>query len=167
MTPGETTRLWIPEALAYRGQPGRPAGMLVFDVSLYSVTEMPKPPARPEDYAAPPADAEKTPSGVASRVLKAGPAGGAKPKSTDRVTVQYSGWSCTTGEMFDSSVTRGEPATFPLNRVIKGWTDGVGLMVVGEKRRLWLPAALAYGNNPPPGAPGGPLVFDVELLSIN
>ena len=167
MSPGETTRLWIPEALAYRGQPGRPAGMLVFDVSLYSVQATPKPPATPEDYAAPPASAEKTASGLASRVIKAGPPGGAKPKATDRVTVQYSGWTCSTGELFDSSSPRGEPATFPLNRVISGWTEGVQLMSVGETRRLWLPAALAYGNNPPPGAPAGALVFDVELLSIN
>ena len=165
MTPGETTRLWIPEALAYRGQPGRPAGMLVFDVSLYSVTATPKPPPTPEDYAAPPANAEKTASGLASRVLKAG--NGPKPKATDRVTVNYSGWTCSTGELFDSSIPRGEPATFPLNRVIPGWTEGVQLMSVGEKRRLWLPAALAYGNKPPPGAPAGALVFDVELLSIN
>ena len=64
------------------------------------------------------------------------------------------------------SVTRGRPASFPLNRVIKGWTEGVQLMVEGEKRRFWIPAALAYGENPPPGAPAGMLVFDVELLKI-
>ena len=167
MSPGETTRLWIPEALAYRGMPGRPKGMLVFDVSLYSVTATPKPPATPEDFAAPPANAEKLPSGLASRVIKAGPPGGAKPKATDRVTVNYSGWTCSTGELFDSSIPRGEPATFPLNRVIPGWTAGVQLMSVGETRRLWLPASMAYGDNPPPGAPAGALVFDVELLSIN
>lgn len=167
MTPGETTRLWIPEAQAYRGQPGRPAGMLVFDVTLYSVSAVPKPPATPEDFAGAPASAEKTASGLASRVIKAGPAGGAKPKATDTVTVHYSGWSCSTGELFDSSIPRGEPTSFPLNRVIKGWTEGVQLMSVGETRRMWLPANLAYGTNPPPGAPGGALVFDVELLKIN
>ena len=68
--------------------------------------------------------------------------------------------------MFDSSVVRGEPIPFPLNGVIPGWTEGVGLMVVGEKRRLWIPAALAYGERPRPGAPAGDLVFDVELLDI-
>jgi peptidylprolyl isomerase len=68
--------------------------------------------------------------------------------------------------MFDSSVTRGEPTQFGLNGVIKGWTEGVQLMVEGEKTRFWIPGALAYGDNPRPGAPGGPLVFDIELLSI-
>ncbi len=68
--------------------------------------------------------------------------------------------------MFDSSVVRGEAIIFPLNRVIKGWTEGVQLMVVGEKRRFWIPADLAYGEKPSNGAPGGMLVFDVELLAI-
>jgi peptidylprolyl isomerase len=69
--------------------------------------------------------------------------------------------------MFDSSVARGEPATFSLNQVIKGWTEGVQLMVVGEKTRFWIPAELAYGDKPArPGAPSGELVFDIELLNI-
>lgn len=63
-------------------------------------------------------------------------------------------------------MTRGQPATFPLDQVIKGWTEGVQLMVEGEKRRFWIPAALAYGENPGGGRPGGVLVFDVELLKI-
>jgi FKBP-type peptidyl-prolyl cis-trans isomerase len=69
--------------------------------------------------------------------------------------------------MFDSSVARGTPATFPLDRVIRGWTEGLQLMVVGETRRLWIPGSLAYDNSPRPGAPKGMLVFDVELLRIN
>src|SRR5204862_2382761 len=69
--------------------------------------------------------------------------------------------------MFDSSVARGEPATFPLNRVIKGWTEGVQLMVEGEKARFWIPGSLAYGDTPTrPGAPVGTLVFDIELIQI-
>jgi FKBP-type peptidyl-prolyl cis-trans isomerase len=87
------------------------------------------------------------------------------PKASDTVTVHYSGWT-TAGKLFDSSVTRGEPASFGLNQVIKGWTEGVQLMVTGEKRRFWIPAKLAYGENPGGGAPGGTLVFDVELLEI-
>jgi len=90
-----------------------------------------------------------------------GPSQGA----TSNVTVHYTGWT-TDGKMFDSSVVRGEPSTFPLDKVIKGWTEGVQMMVVGEKRRFWIPANLAYGDNPRPGAPKGMLVFDVELLSI-
>jgi hypothetical protein len=74
----------------------------------------------------------------------------------------------TNGKMFDSSVQRGEPAAFPLHDVIKGWTEGLQLMVEGEKTRFWIPAELAYGDPPQrPGAPAGMLVFDVELISIN
>jgi len=69
--------------------------------------------------------------------------------------------------MFDSSVVRGEPAEFPLNQVISGWTEGVQLMVVGEKRRFWIPGPLAYDNLPDnPDAPKGMLVFDIELLAV-
>jgi peptidylprolyl isomerase len=87
------------------------------------------------------------------------------PLPTNRVTVHYTGWT-TDGKMFDSSVTRGQPTTFGLNQVIKGWTEGVQLMVVGEKTRFWIPAELAYGTNPRPGAPSGMLVFDIELMNI-
>ena len=79
------------------------------------------------------------------------------------MTVHYSGWT-TDGKMFDSSVTRGETISFPLNRVIPGWTEGLQLMVTGEKRRMWIPEALAYKGAS--GAPQGMLVFDVELISF-
>ena len=79
------------------------------------------------------------------------------------MTVNYSGWT-TDGKLFDSTVTRGKPATFGLDRVIKGWTEGVQLMVVGEKRRFWIPEKLAYGGKP--GYPAGMLVFDIELVEI-
>ncbi|MGD0678143.1 MAG: FKBP-type peptidyl-prolyl cis-trans isomerase [Polyangiaceae bacterium] len=118
----------------------------------------------PPDVAGAPADAVKTASGLASKVLTPG-TGSAHPLPTDKVKVHYTGWT-SGGTMFDSSVVRGEPITFPLNGVIAGWTEGVGLMVVGEKRRLWIPAALAYGPHPRGGAPAGDLVFDVELLDI-
>ncbi|MFT6864882.1 MAG: FKBP-type peptidyl-prolyl cis-trans isomerase, partial [Akkermansiaceae bacterium] len=73
----------------------------------------------------------------------------------------------TDGKMFDSSEARGEPISFPLNGVIKGWTEGVQLMVEGEKRRFWIPGNLAYGDTPSrSGAPSGTLVFDVELIKI-
>jgi len=118
--------------------------------------------AAPPDVKAPPADAQKTASGLASKILKPG-TGKAHPTATDKVTVHYTGWT-TDGKMFDSSITRGTPATFPLNRVIPGWTEGVQLMVEGETRRFWIPVELAYNNRP--GAPAGMLVFDVELLKI-
>jgi FKBP-type peptidyl-prolyl cis-trans isomerase len=113
---------------------------------------------------APPKDAQVTSSGLASKVLVAGK-GTEHPTLDSSVTVHYSGWT-TDGKMFDSSVQRGEPATFPLNRVIKGWQEGVQLMVVGEKRRLWIPGPLAYDNSTRPGVPKGMLGFDVELLSF-
>ena len=131
-----------------------------------SVTARAQPvmPETPSDVAAAPADAAKTPSGLASKVIQAGK-GESHPAATDTVTVHYSGWT-TDGKLFDSSVKRGQPASFPLNGVIKGWTEGVQLMVEGEKRRVWIPAHLAYGENPGGGRPGGLLVFDVELLQI-
>ncbi len=116
----------------------------------------------PPDVAAPPDDAERTSSGLASRVIEAG-SGRTSPGPTSNVTVHYTGW-LTNGQMFDSSVVRGAPATFPLNRVIAGWTEGVQLMVAGEKRRFWIPQNLAYGGRP--GYPAGMLVFDVELIRI-
>jgi FKBP-type peptidyl-prolyl cis-trans isomerase len=163
MTAGEIRRFWIPADLAYGENPGggRPGGMLVFDVELLSIKSAPKAPA---DVKAAPEDAEKTPSGLASKVLEKGK-GTTHPSPTDNVSVHYSGWT-TDGKLFDSSVSRGTPATFPLNRVIPGWTEGVQLMVEGEKRRFWIPGKLAYGDSPPPGAPAGLLVFDVELLKI-
>ena len=122
-------------------------------------------PSAPEDVAAPPADAERTPSGLASKVVQAG-SGSQYPSATSQVTVHYSGW-LTSGSMFDSSVTRGMPATFPLDGVIRGWTEGLQLMVVGEKRRFWIPAELGYGSRARPGIPADSmLVFDVELLGI-
>ncbi|MCB9597747.1 MAG: FKBP-type peptidyl-prolyl cis-trans isomerase [Sandaracinaceae bacterium] len=88
--------------------------------------------------------------------------GAVHPGPADRVTVHYTGWT-TDGEMFDSSIPRGAPATFPLNRVIAGWTEGLQLMVEGERRRLWIPPALAYEGR---SGPQGVLVFDVELIAI-
>jgi FKBP-type peptidyl-prolyl cis-trans isomerase len=159
MVAGEKRRLWVPEALAYNKQPGRPAGMLVFDVELLDL-----PTRAPADVKAPPADAKRTASGLAYKVLKAGAGRAVRPKATDMVMVHYTGWT-TDGKMFDSSVVRAEPATFPLNGFIKGWTEGVQLMVEGEKTRFWIPDTLAYKGVP--DRPQGTLVFDIELLRIN
>ena len=116
----------------------------------------------PENVAAPPAEAETTRSGLATLQLAAG-SGEEHPKRRSEVRVHYTGWT-TDGQMFDSSVARGEPATFRLDQVIRGWTEGLQLMVEGERRRLWIPERLAYRGQS--GRPAGMLVFDVELVSI-
>jgi FKBP-type peptidyl-prolyl cis-trans isomerase FkpA/FKBP-type peptidyl-prolyl cis-trans isomerase FklB len=109
--------------------------------------------------------ATKAPGGFVITTIKAGT--GASPKATDQVKVHYHG-TLTDGTVFDSSVQRGEPATFPLNGVIPCWTQGVQMMKVGGKSRLVCPADLAYGDRgaPPKIKPGATLVFEVELLEI-
>lgn len=118
--------------------------------------------AVPRDVAAPPADAETTASGLATKVLAPGK-GTVRPELTDSVKIHYSGWT-TDGKMFDSSVARGKPLTFRVDGVIPGFSEGLRLMVEGEKRRMWIPARLAYEGQP--DKPQGMLVFDVELLQI-
>ena len=117
----------------------------------------------PPDVAAPPKDAVKTKSGLASKVLQPG-TGQDHPRADELVTVNYTGWT-TDGKSFDSSVARNAPASFGLDEVIPGWTQGVQMMVQGEKRRFWIPAALAYEGNPE--KPQGMLVFDIELIKID
>jgi len=162
MVVGEKRRLWIPEAIAYNGAADRPAGMLVFDVELIAIDAAPEMPVTPPDVAAPPKDAKRTFSGLYWKELKPG-TGTVHPKSSSKVTVHYSGWT-TDGKLFDSSVAKGQSIAFPLDQVIPGWTEGVQLMVEGQKCRFWIPEELAYKGQA--GAPKGMLVFDVELISI-
>ena len=156
MQVGETRRLWIPEKQAFKGKEGKPKGTVVFEVTLVDI-----PTHAPADVKAPPADATKTGSGLAYLVLRPG-TGTHHPTKADTVTVHYTGWT-TDGKMFDTSLTRGAPSTFPLDRVIPGWTEGIRLMVEGEKARFWIPESLAYKGA---AAPYGMLVFDVELIKI-
>ena len=137
----------------------------------YSCEPLPREPAAesspaipaPSDVAAPPADASRTATGLSSKVLRSG-TGTRHPRPNSRVTVHYTGWT-TDGKMFDSSVSRNQPSSFALDGVIEGWTQGVQMMVVGEKRRFWIPAELAYDGQE--GQPQGMLVFDIELLTID
>jgi peptidylprolyl isomerase len=115
----------------------------------------------PPDVAAVPPDATVSATGLASKVLRPG-RGSRHPRPNSRVVVHYTGWT-TDGKMFDSSVARNEPATFGLYEVIPGWTQGVQMMVEGEKRRFWIPAKLAYEGR---DGPQGLLVFDIELIRI-
>jgi FKBP-type peptidyl-prolyl cis-trans isomerase FkpA/FKBP-type peptidyl-prolyl cis-trans isomerase FklB len=109
--------------------------------------------------------AKKTESGAILTTIKEGK--GEQPKATDTVKVHYHG-TLIDGTVFDSSVRRGEPATFPLNQVIKCWTEGLQLMKVGGKSKLVCPSAIAYGDrgSPPTNKPGATLQFEVELLEI-
>ncbi len=167
MSVGDRVRFWIPDELAFKGAPGRPQGLLVFDIELLEIKPAPKveaddrAAAAPADVAAPPADAKTTPKGVFYKILKAVP-GAPHPTATDSVKIDYSGWT-TDGKLFDSSKTKGRPYETPLARVIAGWQEGIPMVGVGESARLWIPAELAYPNG---GGPQGMLVFDVELLEI-
>lgn len=107
-----------------------------------------------------------TPSGLQYEIIEEG--NGPKPGPTDTVSVHYHG-TLIDGTVFDSSVRRGQPATFGVHQVIPGWTEALQLMSVGSKYRLYIPQQLAYGAHPHPGGPIKPysaLIFDVELLEI-
>ena len=119
-------------------------------------------PKAPSDVAAVPSDAETTASGLATRMLKPGD-GTTKPGPNSIVTVHYTGWT-SAGKGFDSSISRGRPATLPLSKALPGWAEGIQLMSVGEERRMWVPQNLAFNGKP--NRPTGMLVFDVELIGV-
>jgi peptidylprolyl isomerase len=125
-------------------------------------TDGPPPIPAPSDVAAAPADAIKTPSGLAYKVLTVG-LGRIYPTPQSRVRVHYTGWK-ENGTMIDSSVQRGAPSEFKVTDVIAGWTEMLQLMVAGEKVRVWVPFKLAYESMP--SRPQGPLVFEIELIEI-
>ena len=116
--------------------------------------------APPPDLTMPPADAVKSGSGLISRVVQAGDST-EKPSANDVVTVQYTGWS-SDGRMFDSTLSRNAPSTFPLSRAMAGWKECVGLMVLHETRRCWVPESLSWKGQA--GRPKGTVVFDIQLL---
>ncbi len=158
MNAGDHYRFWIPEDLAYKGR--EPKGMLVFDVELIEFTS---PPKAPEDVAEPPADAEKTESGLAYKVIEKGP-GGESPPPNAFVQVHYEGFK-TDGTVFDYSKKRGpDPTSFGVKAVIAGWTEGLQLMEKGDSYRFWIPEDLAYQGK---REPKGMLVFNVDLLDVS
>jgi FKBP-type peptidyl-prolyl cis-trans isomerase len=161
MVVGEKRTFWVPASLASGPPPAVPAhdGVTIV-VELLEILSAPK---TPSDVKAPPKDAVVEADGLATKVLTKG-TGTVKPTAKNGVSVQYAGWT-TDGKMFDSSYTRGEPATFAVTGVIPGWSEALQLMVEGEKRRVWIPEQLAYKGQP--GRPAGMLVFDVELVKIN
>ncbi|HEU4728712.1 MAG TPA: FKBP-type peptidyl-prolyl cis-trans isomerase [Kofleriaceae bacterium] len=168
MVAGERARFWLDaDKLVLAGTKPLPIqhGPVCYEVEVQQVTKPAhEPPPAPPDVAKPPPDAKKTAKGVFYRLLKAGPGKDPRhPETKDTVKVHYTGWT-TDGKMFDSSLLRGEPATFSLTGVIAGWTDGIPLMTQGDHMRFWIPEPLAYKGQP--GKPAGMLVFDVELIEI-
>jgi FKBP-type peptidyl-prolyl cis-trans isomerase len=160
MVVGEKRRCWIPEPLAYNGAANRPKGQVVFDIELLGTYSNPV--TAPPDVKEPPTDARRTASGLAYKILREG-TGRRNPGPRDKVTVHYSGWT-TNGKLFDTSLAKGEPLTLGLDEFITGWSEGLQLMVEGQRSRMWIPQNLAYKGEP--GSPRGMLVFDVELIRI-
>jgi peptidylprolyl isomerase len=168
MVVGERARFWLDaEKLVLAGVKPLPVqhGPVCYEVEVQQVTKAAsEPPPAPPDVAKPPDGVKKTAKGVFYRLLKAGPGTDPRhPEAKDTVKVHYTGWT-TDGKMFDSSLLRGEPATFSLGGVIAGWTDGIPVMTRGDRVRFWIPEPLAYKGQA--GKPAGMLVFDVELLEI-
>lgn len=159
---GQTRRWWFSAEAMGPGYPGMPALPHVFDLTVLGGDN---PTAPPADVAAVPADAERTPSGLAYKVLARGK-GGLKPAASDLVLVHYTAWT-PDGRVFDSSLVRGRPSSLPLSLVIPGWREGLQLMSRGDRFRFWIPGPLAYDNMPTPGAPNGMLVFDVALYGFS
>jgi len=120
-------------------------------------------PPAPPDVDITPMDADRSETGLLSRVINKG-TGTEHPTEESTVTVHYTGWT-TDGKAFDSSVVRNKPASFPLTRIFPGWREGLQLMVVGEERRFWIPEDLAFQGAR--GKPKGTVVFDVELIAID
>ena len=154
MVKGEKRRIWIPEHLGPKGPKTGPDGATVFEIEMLDIQHVPDP--------APPADAERTPSGAFTTRLAAG-SGDEHPQAEAAVLLNYTGWT-TDGTIFASSSQRGRPAAFPLARVMAPFAEAVRMMVVGEKRQVWIPEELAAGNWP--GSPEGMLIFELELLEI-
>lgn len=166
MSLGEERRIWLPGQLTYRskdaGDPA-PTDDLTFDLTLLEVLRAPE---VPSDLQAPPSGAEKTASGLRLHVLHRG-AGRRKPRPNERMSVRFSGWT-RDGVLFESTELGGSgpPASLTRADVVRGVGEGLALMQIGEKARLWVPAALAFGDKPQRGAPAGDLVYDLELVAV-
>jgi peptidylprolyl isomerase len=165
MVAGEQRRAWVPKQLTFPGEdPDDEPPQLDVTVDI-ELLEVIKAPPVPENLLAPPATAQKTESGVAFVVMRKG-TGTKHPAAPQRVTVHFSGWT-TKGVLFESTAIAGRPAVYGLGDVIPGWREVLPRLVVGDKVRLWIPSALAYGDKPRRRAfPAGPLVYDLELLAL-
>jgi FKBP-type peptidyl-prolyl cis-trans isomerase len=164
MVVGEERRIWVPRHLTltpWAEDEAPPPVDVTLDIELIAII---KAPPTPTDLQPAPETVEKTTSGLAFRILQNG-TGNQHPAPTSRVTLHLSGWT-TKGDLFVSTVRSGRPAVYMVAHLIPGLREGVLHMVMGEKRRFWIPAALAYGEKSRRrGAPAGDLVYDVELLA--
>jgi len=162
MAPGEQRRIWIPAHLGYQDDDDKAKAVdLTVDFELLTIQ---KAPAIPADLKAPPASATKLESGIAYRRIKNG-SGTEHPSSKSQMLLDFSGWTAN-GDLIESTVMAGHPASFELINALRGWREVLQLMVVGDKVRIWIPAALAYGDKPRRGQPKGNLVYELELLSL-
>lgn len=161
MVVGQKNQVWMPDNLR-RKKPGAPGGPVVVELEVLEIEPQSDPHPVPRDVAKPPPRARKTAGGVYYRVLKSG-RGKKRPTLDDQVEVHYTGWT-TDGAIFDSSLVRDKPATFPLRGVIPGWSDVVQVMRIGQRIRAWIPEEMAYKGME--GRPRGMLVFDIELIDI-
>jgi len=174
MVVGERRRVWVPAALAHapmahhgdkhlaQTEPEPENVDLTLDLELRRIL---KSPPTPSTLTPPAQGAERLPSGVFMQILTPG-VGTSHPSVKSWVTLDYTGWT-SDGKLFESTIMSGHPAVLLLGMALAGWQDSLQLMVVGEKVRLWVPAALAYGEKPQSRSlPAGNLVYDVELLAF-
>jgi len=164
MVVGEERRIWIPKELTYRSsdlEKPAPQDNLVIELALLEVLKAPE---TPTDLHSPPLSAQRTASGLALSVLSPGK-GERHPLPADRMRVRFSGWT-SRGELFESTELSGQPASLTRADVAEGVGEALSLMQIGEKVRLWVPAALAFGDKPRRGLPAGDLTYDLELLAI-
>ena len=162
MAPGEQRRIWIPAHLGYDDDDDKAkATDLTVDFELL---EIQKAPPIPVDLKAPPASATKLESGVSYRRIKQG-SGTEHPSSKTQMLLDFSGWT-RNGDLIESTVMAGHPASFELISALRGWREVLQLMVAGDKVRIWIPAAVPFGEKPRRGQPKGDLVYELELLAL-
>jgi FKBP-type peptidyl-prolyl cis-trans isomerase len=164
MVAGEARRVWLPGSLTYRSNDANapaPSDDLTLDVALLEVL---KAPDLPSDLRAPPRSARRTPSGLALRMLSPG-TGARHALPNDRMQVRLTAWT-SQGVLFESTELTGQPASVTRADVVPGVGEGLSLMQIGEKARLWVPAALAFGAQPRRGRPAGDMVYDLELVAV-
>jgi FKBP-type peptidyl-prolyl cis-trans isomerase len=170
MVVGEKRRVWLPADLTRavvahhsdkHSDMETPSVDLTFDLELVRIIQAPP---TPSDLRPPARGALKLPHGVFMQVLKPG-SGSSHPSVTSWLTLDYTGWT-SDGKLFESTVLAGHPRLVLLGATLPGWQDALKTMVVGEKVRLWVPAAAAYGEEPDKGLPAGDLIYDVEIVGF-